>query len=594
MATFEELLLALDEHSDLIAQETRAGRNTNLRVGLLGKKVVEVLEKIGDFEGLDAKYLSKTQPDRTDHHIEFAGGLTTTEANIDKANLFQSFIKDYLQFGESFVGGVAGTGGRIKSDGSAELKSLFLREFLEAPEFRFNRVDVIAGDMWRANGAGVFEDVDEVNQIVTIKLEEGEPGTFRFDDICMGIYHSFDSNENSADDFDDGRGNRRFAGFATSYFRVTQILDTGNYSKFRYELRPGTNVHPKQFMTAVGFGNFSNIERQSSMYMTRSYFRFLRGVNDWEFTAYNVAAQFGDLSNLNIFGLDMQGYSAYLNNVYFSGIIHQLSQQIRDEIEKSKVGGKNLLREYDLRFNGAYWGNSNYADFDLSVIENTPQLFVSPQSILFAYPNRFITLVINASTGWTLTKPDWLTSEMLSGAGNANTAITANNYFGRESRNANVVVQSGNIQRSINVEQEGKPEYVIIDPVFNVSYQAQEITITGESNSKKLTFSADTGYLNIEIPSTYKVNGVVTNNGANIANDVGASDRYTFEITVSVNANVEFFQIENSLIVTADGGQKAMSTIYQAKTVQTWFVLGDENGVPLFIDGYLINIKETV
>ena len=35
-----------------------------------------------------------------------------------------------------------------------------------------------------------------------------------------------------------------------------------------------------------------------------------------------VAMQDGDLSNLNIFGLDMTGYSAYLNNIYTVSYTH--------------------------------------------------------------------------------------------------------------------------------------------------------------------------------------------------------------------------------------------------------------------------------
>jgi hypothetical protein len=46
--TFEELLLALDEHSNLISNETKIGHNTNVRVGLLGKKVAEIFRKQGD------------------------------------------------------------------------------------------------------------------------------------------------------------------------------------------------------------------------------------------------------------------------------------------------------------------------------------------------------------------------------------------------------------------------------------------------------------------------------------------------------------------------------------------------------------------
>ena len=46
-------------------------------------------------------------------------------------------------------------------------------------------------------------------------------------------------------------------------------------------------------------------------------------MNTWEFGAANIGAQFGDLSNLSVFGINMSGYSAYLNNIYMSGTIEQ-------------------------------------------------------------------------------------------------------------------------------------------------------------------------------------------------------------------------------------------------------------------------------
>ena len=77
-------------------------------------------------------------------------------------------------------------------------------------------------------------------------------------------------------------------------------------------------------MHFVCYGNFSNAKRQSSRYSTLTYERYLTGVNTWKFSAANIAAQEGDLSNLSVFGLNMTGYSAYYNNIYLSGAIKQI------------------------------------------------------------------------------------------------------------------------------------------------------------------------------------------------------------------------------------------------------------------------------
>lgn len=70
--TFEELLIALDQHSDVISTETKAGHNTNLRVGLLGKKISDILRLIGN---ADAKFLSRVTPDTAEGLIRFIQGI---------------------------------------------------------------------------------------------------------------------------------------------------------------------------------------------------------------------------------------------------------------------------------------------------------------------------------------------------------------------------------------------------------------------------------------------------------------------------------------------------------------------------------------
>lgn len=230
-----------------------------------------------------------------------------------------------------FASGITGFGAQIDGRGAGELESLFIRRFLEVPELRYNRVGISVGDDWSAPGAGVIESVDKEQKLVTLKLEEGEIGAVAVEDICMGIFHDFDPSNNATADSDDGRGNRTFAGFATVYFRITEVLGDRN-ERFRYELRPLSatftkQIDPMESMTFVAYGSFTNPARQSSRYSTRTYQRYLRNVSDWEFTAENIAAQFGDLTNLSVFGIQMSGYSAYLDNIYLQGMISSLDKK---------------------------------------------------------------------------------------------------------------------------------------------------------------------------------------------------------------------------------------------------------------------------
>jgi len=231
-----------------------------------------------------------------------------------------------------FASGITGFGAQIDGRGAGELESLFIRRFLEVPELRKNRVGISVGDDWSAPGAGVIESVDKDQKLVTLKLEEGEIGAVAVGDICMGIFHDFDPSNNATADSDDGRGNFSFAGFATVYFRITEVLGARN-EQFRYELRPLSatftkQIDPMESMTFVAYGSFTNPARQSSRYSTRTYQRYLRNVSDWEFTAENIAAQFGDLTNLSVFGIQMSGYSAYLDNIYLQGMISSLDKKV--------------------------------------------------------------------------------------------------------------------------------------------------------------------------------------------------------------------------------------------------------------------------
>lgn len=285
----------------------------------------------------DDIFISKIKPDSTPHEVWF---------------------KDSAVFGqEGFASGLTGFGGKIDKWGHAELDSLTLRRFLEVPELRYNRVEIQLGDKWNAPGAGVIESVEQLDQYtgtITLKLEEGEYGAVSMGDLCMGIFHSENTVENAESDEDDGMGNRKFAGFYTVYFEVTNILDAQN-KKFGYKLRPvdeywTMTYHPCAQMNFVAYGNKTNVDRQTSCYSTRTYTRYLVNQNTWDQRANNIAMQFGDLSNLNIFGYEMEGYSAYLNSVYFTGKITQV-----------KPSGEEVLYAND---RGAWEPDTHYDYYD--------------------------------------------------------------------------------------------------------------------------------------------------------------------------------------------------------------------------------------
>jgi hypothetical protein len=93
------------------------------------------------------------------------------------------------------------------------------------------------------------------------------------------------NSNNSLHTLDDSKNNRTIKGFATSYFKVEELLNPEtNNSQFRYSLRPISEnyvkqVEPEKFMNFAAFGNSTNVDRQSSAYDTRTYQRFLINMN---------------------------------------------------------------------------------------------------------------------------------------------------------------------------------------------------------------------------------------------------------------------------------------------------------------------------
>ena len=219
------------------------------------------------------------------------------------------------------------TGGVVSGDlsveGNAYMRNLRLEEFLEVPEFRYNRVETTVGDQWSAPGAGIIELVDRETCRLVIKLESGEISSLRTNDLCMGIFKNAEVGNYTepTTDSDDSFGTRTFAGFTTCYFRLVECLNASTYGEWRYELREGFPYHPAEAMNIVAFGNTTDTTRQTSRYSTRTYERYLVGMSDWRIRLRNIAAQFGDLSNLSAHGLNMRGYSAYLKNIYLQGYI---------------------------------------------------------------------------------------------------------------------------------------------------------------------------------------------------------------------------------------------------------------------------------
>ena len=260
----------------------------------------------------DDRYLKRYEPDETQYRIKFFDGIEAGH-----------FVK----------GMIGGSGTLFDGLGYGEMNGLTLREFLEVPELRFNRIDVVSGELWNSIAFGLVESVDTDRRICHIKLEGRERCGIHLYDICRGIFADF--GDGTQWEGVDECGFLHLYGFWTSYFTPVEILENGEgVFSFRYELKPGTSQHPVPSMKFAVYGNFVDASRQASAYSTRTYKRYLNKVDTWVIDPdKHIYAQFGELDGLTIGGKVMEGYGSFQHNCYFTGTMIQFTPQQKLELQ---------------------------------------------------------------------------------------------------------------------------------------------------------------------------------------------------------------------------------------------------------------------
>lgn len=162
--------------------------------------------------------------------------------------------------------------------------------------------------------------------------------------------------------------------------------------------------------------------------------------------------------------------------------------------------------------------------------------------------------------------------------------------------------QGGGVKKSATINQSPVAEFVKINPTASVGKEGGTVTITGTSNSTKLTFSLTpdgTHPLTLESPTSYQAAGKDTDNDAVIADDPGATGAFTFSIVFSdIAANTNVYDLVNTLKVTADGGQTANTVITQTAgdpflEIDKEVIDLDANGTPQTIN-VNANIRWTI
>lgn len=109
-------------------------------------------------------------------------------------------------------------------------------------------------------------------------------------------------------------------------------------------------------------------------------------------------------------------------------------------------------------------------------------------------------------------------------------------------------------------------EFIEFDNVSPaVDKEGGAITLTGKSNTSKITFSKGAGdIIAADISAIrFQANGSNATSGTDISGDPGAKAKYAFSLTLTAAANETIEARTQQIIATAKGGQKATATLHQ-------------------------------
>lgn len=160
---------------------------------------------------------------------------------------------------------------------------------------------------------------------------------------------------------------------------------------------------------------------------------------------------------------------------------------------------------------------------------------------------------------------NWINVNPTQGSGTKTVSVSGTTHTGRTARQTTLTISAANVEPvTVQVNQAGKPEFIDSQDTAAVVKEGHVLTISGKSNSRKLTFSLGTGTLEMELPATYIANSLTVNNGEEISGDPGQNAEYDFSIQFTVARNESITDLTRQLVVTDEGGHTDTCLITQA------------------------------
>ena len=358
--TFEELLLALREHSNLISNETHVGRNTNIRVGLLGHKIAEILESLELFT--DGKYLSKVNDDTAHGLITFLKGIkvvgnadvsgktTSYELliqtlakthNLDVANtatILNGIIKGILS-SEEFNSGFLGSGFRLNNINdrwTLELDDLVVRKTMQVFELIVQKIRYQGGQVLHSPAGGKITAITDGGSYWRCEHDSTDSFTTGAQVLCQNF--KIGSEQQNPD------GSTTLQGVSVKrYWRLVTSFGKGWFNLSKTDCEPGSS-EPEVADDVAVLGHRTDPNQQAAILLVSAganspYIAHYAGINSYSTEGKEVLRE-GSLSGIvdPDFG-PLSGYGLYSKNVYLKGQLRVRSGKTVEEVIEERAGG---------------------------------------------------------------------------------------------------------------------------------------------------------------------------------------------------------------------------------------------------------------
>lgn len=196
-------------------------------------------------------------------------------------------------------------------------------------------------------------------------------------------------------------------------------------------------------------------------------------------------------------------------------------------------------------------------------------LSINPTSATYAQAGEGKSVSVTTNSTWNASSnAGWLTATPPTG-GSINTTITATAHTGRSNRTGVVtftVTAGGSKTARFNATQTAKAEFVSwAQSTYSATKSGGTVTMTGTSNSSKITFSLKSGgSITATIPPTYTANSASTSNGGAISGDPGSTAQFSFSIGIVIPPNLTIDTKSCVIVATPNSGTAVEATINQA------------------------------